>query len=196
MMRFSSFLCAVVLCSGAAFAQSSNSEIRRVVTTIDAGGKAVVLTDSQLAMKPGASPNPAANVWATESGPADYSFTADRTVKPGLMPPKAGTVLRIVDFVPTTADEEGKLPPDMMMKVAGAGAPAKGLPPKHPFMHRTRTVDYALILSGEIDMMLDDTVLHLKTGDVVVQQATNHAWINRGNAPCRVAFILMDAQEP
>ena len=63
-------------------------------------------------------------------------------------------------------------------------------------MHRTRTVDYALILSGEIDMMLDDTVLHLKTGDVVVQQATNHAWINRGNAPCRVAFILMDAQEP
>jgi uncharacterized cupin superfamily protein len=63
-------------------------------------------------------------------------------------------------------------------------------------MHRTRTVDYAIILSGEIDMMLDDSSVHLKAGDVVVQQATNHAWINHSGAPCRVAFILMDSQEP
>jgi naringenin degradation protein FdeH len=196
MMRVSTLACAAtLLCTTATFAQS-NSEIRRVVTTIDAGGKAVVLTDTKLPMKPGASPNPSANFWATEAGPADYSLGADRTIKPGLMPPKGGTVLRIVDFVPTTADEESKLAPDMMMKVAGAGAPAKGMPPKHPFMHRTRTVDYALILSGEIDMMLDDATLHLKAGDVVIQQATNHAWINHGKEPCRVAFILLDAQEP
>jgi uncharacterized cupin superfamily protein len=63
-------------------------------------------------------------------------------------------------------------------------------------MHRTRTVDYALIMSGEIDMMLDEGEVHLKAGDVVVQQATNHAWINRGKVPCRVAFILMDSQDP
>ena len=99
------------------------------------------------------------------------------------------TVHRVV----TTID---KMPMDTMMKVAGADAPKRGLPPKHPMMHRTRTVDYAIILSGEIDMMMDDSTVHLKAGDVVVQQATNHAWINHSKAPCRVAFILMDSQDP
>ena len=63
-------------------------------------------------------------------------------------------------------------------------------------MHRTRTLDYAIVISGEIDMLLDDGEVHLKAGDVVVQQATNHAWVNRGKEPCRIAFILMDSQEP
>jgi uncharacterized cupin superfamily protein len=85
---------------------------------------------------------------------------------------------------------------NLMMKVVGDHAPKKGLPPKHPMMHRTRSLDYAIILSGEIDMMLDDTVVHLKAGDVVIQQATNHAWVNRGKEICRIAFILMDSQEP
>jgi uncharacterized cupin superfamily protein len=75
-------------------------------------------------------------------------------------------------------------------------SPAKGLPAKHPMMHRTRTLDYAVILSGEIDMMLDDTTVHLKAGDAVVQQATNHAWINHGTQPCRILFVLLDSQEP
>jgi len=75
-----------------------------------------------------------------------------------------------------------------MMKVVGDHAPAKGLPPRHPMMHRTRSLDYAIILSGEIDMLLDDSEVHLKAGDVVVQQATNHAWVNRSGKPCRVAF--------
>src|SRR5262249_57831488 len=83
---------------------------------------------------------------------------------------------------------------DTMMKVVGPNAPAKGRPPRHPMMHRTRTVDYAIILSGEIDMMLDDSEMHLKAGDVVVQQATNHAWINRGKEPCRTAFVLIDSR--
>jgi uncharacterized cupin superfamily protein len=51
-------------------------------------------------------------------------------------------------------------------------------------------------MSGEIDMMLDDSVVHLKAGDVVVQQATNHAWINRGPVPCRILFVLMDSEQP
>ena len=63
-------------------------------------------------------------------------------------------------------------------------------------MHRTRSLDYAIIMSGEIDMLMDDTEVHLKAGDVVVQQATNHAWVNRGKEVCRIAFILMDSQEP
>jgi len=78
----------------------------------------------------------------------------------------------------------------------GDHAPVRGLPVKHPLMHRTRTVDYAIIMSGEIDMMLDDTVVHVKAGDVIIQQATNHGWINRGTQPCRVLFVLMDSKQP
>lgn len=78
--------------------------------------------------------------------------------------------------------------------------PKKGLPPHHPMMHRTRTrsLDYAIIMSGEIDMLMDEGEVHLilKAGDVIVQQATNHAWVNRGPAPCRIAFVLMDSREP
>lgn len=60
-------------------------------------------------------------------------------------------------------------------------------------MHRTRSVDYAMVLSGEIDMMLDDTVV---PGDTVVQQATNHAWVNHGKDTCRILFVLMDSRQP
>ena len=64
-----------------------------------------------------------------------------------------------------------------------------------PLWHRTRTVDYVVVISGEIDLMLDDSVVHLKAGDSVVQQATNHAWVNRGNEVRRL-LVLMDAKQP
>jgi len=64
-------------------------------------------------------------------------------------------------------------------------------------MHRTRTIDYAIILSGEIDMLLDDNEeVHLKAGDILVQQATNHAWVNRSKDICRICFVLIDGKEP
>jgi quercetin dioxygenase-like cupin family protein len=66
----------------------------------------------------------------------------------------------------------------------------------HPLMHRTRGVDYAVVLSGEIDMMLDESVVHLKPGDTIVQQATNHAWINHGMETCCTLFVLMDSKRP
>jgi mannose-6-phosphate isomerase-like protein (cupin superfamily) len=66
---------------------------------------------------------------------------------------------------------------------------------RHPGMHRTRSVDYAIVVEGEIDMLLDDTEVHLRAGDVLVQQGTNHAWVNRGALPCRIAFVLIDARE-
>jgi len=176
--------------------QKKPAEVRRVVTTIDKAGKAVVLFDGAVPLETMRSPNGAGDIWVTQAYPIDFNWTEDRAkTKVGLHPPKNGTIFRIVDFVPTT-DAINKMPMDTMMKVVGADAPAKGLPPRHPMMHRTRTLDYALIMSGEIDMMLDEGEVHLKAGDVVVQQATNHAWVNRGKEPCRVAFILMDSQEP
>jgi mannose-6-phosphate isomerase-like protein (cupin superfamily) len=92
-----------------------------------------------------------------------------------------GTVIRAVEFPPLSPDTEAKLDPNFMMKVVGDHAPARGLPVKHPLMHRTRTVDYAIIISGEIDMRLDDKVVHVKAGDVVVQLAL----IMRGSTAAR-----------
>jgi mannose-6-phosphate isomerase-like protein (cupin superfamily) len=173
------------------------ADIRRVVTGLDAGNKAVVLFDSRLALNPGKSGNPAANLWITDSSPPGFSFKDDAAVKPiGLPPPDSGTAIRVVEFPPLDPAAEAKMAPDFMMKVVGDTAPARGLPVKHPLMHRTRTVDYAIVMSGEIDMMLDDTVVHVKAGDVVIQQATNHAWINRGTQPCRIVFVLMDSKQP
>ena len=189
-------LCGLFAAAGAAYAQQKPPEVRRVVTALDASGKAVALFDSSVALTSFRSPNPATEMWITDKSPPDFSWKDDRAkIKVGLTPPKGGTIFRIVDFVPMTAKIE-QMDINTMMKVAGADAPAKGLPPRHPMMHRTRSVDYAIIMSGEIDMLLDDGEVHLKAGDVVVQQATNHAWVNRGKEVCRIAFILMDSQEP
>ena len=103
-------------------------------------------------------------------------------------------MFRIVEFPPETA-EVGSLDPSTMHQDS-ATAPPTRLPPRHPAMHRTRTIDYAIVMAGEIDMLLDDSEIHLKAGDVLVQQGTNHAWVNRGTEPCRIAFILVDAKEP
>ncbi len=173
-------------------------EVRRVVTGLDSEGKAVVLFDSLVRLKASAAGRPtSANLWITDRAPADLSTKNDVATKPiGLAPPEGGTVFRITEFPPTTTEQEARLPPNFMMKVAGDHAPSKGMPPRHPMMHRTRTVDYAVIMSGEIDMMLDDSMLRLKAGDVIVQQATNHAFINHGTEPCRILFVLIDAKEP
>ena len=186
----------VALIFAGSVAAQQPPEVRRVVTKIDSSGKAVAMLDGQVQLLSFRSPNPASEMWVTESSPPDFSWTADRAkTKVGLVPPKGGTIFRIVDFVPTSAKIES-MDINTMMKVVGDHAPAKGLPPRHPMMHRTRSVDYAIIMSGEIDMLLDDSEVHLKAGDVVVQQATNHAWVNRSGKPCRVAFILIDSKEP
>ena len=63
-----------------------------------------------------------------------------------------------------------------------------------PRMHRTETVDYAVVLSGEIDMQLDQAMVHLRAGDVLVQRGTIHNWVNRGTEPCVIAFVLAAAK--
>ena len=187
----------VALILAGSVAAQQPPEVRRVVTKIDASGKAVVMFDGAVQLKSFRSPNPAGEMWVTDKSLPDFNWSADRaSTKVGLVPPKNGTIFRIVDFVPLSPEMEKKMDINLMMKVVGDHAPAKGLPPRHPMMHRTRSLDYAIIMSGEIDMLMDEGEVHLKAGDVVVQQATNHAWVNRGGKPCRVAFILMDSQEP
>jgi hypothetical protein len=181
---------ALVLASSAARA----ADIRRVVTALDANDKAIALFDSRVTLGPGSTPS--AKLWVTDTAPAALSFTDDSGAKPTALPPDLGTALLVVEFPPLDPAEEAKMDPNFMMKVIGERAPARGLPVRHPLMHRTRTVDYAVVLSGEIDMMLDASVVHVRAGDVIVQQATNHAWINRGTQPCRVLFALIDSRQP
>ena len=192
----SKILCAVAI---VLFASSIGqaSDIRRIVTGLDTNNKAIVLFDTRETINVGKTGNGSLNLWITDTSPPSFSFKDDAAKKPlGLSPPDMGTAFRVVEFPPTNSAIVAKLDPQFMMKVVGDHAPSRGHPVTHPFMHRTRTVDYAIIMSGEIDMMLDDSVVHVKAGDVVIQQATNHAWINRSTQPCRVLFVLMDSKQP
>jgi mannose-6-phosphate isomerase-like protein (cupin superfamily) len=134
-------------------------------------------------------------LWSTTEFPVDVSGASDRSLGHVGVPPLAnGTVFRIVDFAPAAAHAA---PVDHHQVLVSMGIdPATQGYARHANTHRTRTVDYAIVLDGEIDMLLDDSEIHVKAGDVLVQQGTNHAWVNNGTKPCRIAFILIDAKTP
>jgi len=168
---------------------------RRVVTGHDTSGRAIVLID-------GTAPNAKVRkatgltstlLWVTDGAPADNSGTADAADREiGVAPPERGSIFRVVDFPP--ASETGAVDNAAMLKEMGLSG-GRG-DARHATMHRTRSVDYAVVISGEIDMLLDDSEVHLEAGDVLVQRGTNHAWVNRGRESCRIAFVLIDASEP
>lgn len=170
---------------------------RRVVTGHDDQGKAVVLIDGSA---PNVKVRTASGVistllWVSDETPADISGHTDRAERTiGVAPPSNGSILRVVDFPPLSPDAAGI---DHSQVLREMGLPEEAAAPsRHAFTHRTRSLDYAIVLTGEIDMQLDDSQVHLKAGDILVQQGTNHAWINTGTQICRIAFVLIDAQEP
>jgi mannose-6-phosphate isomerase-like protein (cupin superfamily) len=169
---------------------------RRIVTGHDAKGKAVVLFDAPIKAKQrAAGGNGMTLLWTTHEFPLDAAASADRGEShPGVPPSANGTVFRIVDFAPI---QLGGAPVDHHQVLVSMGIdPATQGYGRHANTHRTRTVDYAIVLDGEIDMLLDDSDIHVKAGDMLVQQATNHAWVNNGKQPCRIAFILIDSKSP
>jgi mannose-6-phosphate isomerase-like protein (cupin superfamily) len=176
-------------------AEETTRGIRRVVTGLDARDHAVVLFDTRMPLTAVAPGIVATNFWITDSYPPSLTKDDPAGRPIGTAPPDNGTKFRVVEFLPLDAATQARMPAQMLQKDI-ANPPARGIPVRHPLMHRTRSLDYAVILSGEIDMMLDDGDVHLKQGDVIVQQATNHAWVNRGSAPCRILFVLMDSREP
>jgi quercetin dioxygenase-like cupin family protein len=150
-------------------------EVRRIVTGHDAQGKAIVASDERI----GATASPArpgisrVEIWSTDKMPVDNSEGAAAeaqrngfVVRHNYVGSGHGTVVRITEFAP--------------------GSPK--------FMHRTETVDYAILLRGECDLELDDgKTVHMTAGDIVVQRGTMHAWVNTGTEPCVFAFVLIDA---
>jgi len=178
-----------------------NGVVRRVVTG-HRNGKAVVVSDElcpnvvRPSHRPGVVMN---NVWFTDRAPANLSAEGDPTkdVTVTLEPPKGGASFRVVSFSPekpwihTVTREAARA----TFATLGAGhAPVADANPPHPLMHKTKTIDYAVVLSGEIWMVMDDSEVLVKAGDTIIQRGTNHAWSNRSDAPCVVAFVLIDGE--
>jgi quercetin dioxygenase-like cupin family protein len=143
---------------------------RRIVTGHDANNVAKVLLDADAAnTRHGASGSASTLLWCTEATPADMAMGKDvedmGARKIGTPPPPNGTRFAVIDFPPGTISP----------------------------MHRTETIDYVVVISGEIEMDMDDSSVKLRAGDVMVQRGTNHSWVNRSTEAARAAFVLVDA---
>lgn len=178
--------------------------IHRVVTGHDAEGRAVVAssgplpTVQEIAAIPGTVFH---EVWATAGSPAPVDNGADPTVGPLVLPPpKQGTRIRFVDIPPDTEEflrHGARKMNDAFSQIGDAAASTVKADSPHPLMHRTESVDYGIVIEGEMTLVLDDSEVLLKPGSVVVQRGTNHAWANRSGRPCRMLFVLVDgAYEP
>ena len=140
--------------------------VRRVVTGHDDDGRAVVKIDEVVDYARSQRPGHSAFVaWATDKHPVDNTDPEDGRFKPVINGTPGSTILRVAEFGP-------------------------GFSTHH---HRTNTVDYAIVMSGEIDMGLDEGEVHLKAGDILVQRGTFHTWVNRGSEPCVIVFAMIAA---
>jgi quercetin dioxygenase-like cupin family protein len=140
-------------------------QVRRVVTGHDANGKAIVTIDDVLPGRSMRAGVTAAVAWTSEGFPVDNNGDADEGKRQTGTTHANGTVFRIIEFAPGNGGRN----------------------------HRTDSIDYLCILSGEIDMDIDGAEVHLDAGDVMVQRGTIHNWINRGRESCVIAFVLIAA---
>lgn len=173
--------------------------IHRVVTGHDDNGKAIVVSDGPLptVLEIAAVTGTVFHeVWTTTGSPVRVDNGADPTLRvPALPPPKSGTHVLFVDFPPETPELLTRAAENAAEAFAQLGdvAASTGKPVSpHPLMHRTETVDYGVVIEGQITLVLDDSEVLLKPGSVVVQRGTNHAWANRSSLPCRMFFVLLD----
>jgi mannose-6-phosphate isomerase-like protein (cupin superfamily) len=169
---------------------------RRVVTGHDANGRSVVLIDGEsphsfLLEKAGGLQ--LTELWETPSAPADNSGTGDAAQhERRIEPVGGGSVFRIIEYPPDSVRLR-TLDPEAFFSAMGARA-SDATTRRHPGMHKTDTVDYCVVLSGEIYAVLDEGEVLLRAGDCLVQRGTNHAWSNRSDAPCVIAFVLVAAR--
>jgi mannose-6-phosphate isomerase-like protein (cupin superfamily) len=172
-----------------------------VVTGHDPDGKAVVASDGPLPTVVELTAIPGTvfhEVWATAGAPASVDNGADPTTGPlKLPPPKRGTRIRFVDIPPDTAEYLAKgaaRMKDAFEQIGDAKASTVKAGSPHPLMHRTESVDYGVVIEGEMTLVLDGSEVPLRPGSVVVQRGTNHAWANRSGRPCRMLFVLVDGE--
>ena len=170
--------------------------VRRVLTGHDAEGKSTFIADGEapnvkeMASMPGLA---LTDLWETGAAPASNEGDKDaaaRTVR--LEPPRNGTILRIVEFPPDSAWRESA-DAKAAFKSIGAGH-VKDKGSSDPMMHKTSTVDYIIVLKGEIYAIMEKGEKLLRAGDILVQRGTNHSWSVRGSEPCIVAAVLVSAK--
>jgi mannose-6-phosphate isomerase-like protein (cupin superfamily) len=135
-------------------------------------------------------------VWSTAQTPAIINNGADPTTVPlALAPPKNGTRIRYVDIPPDTIDllaHGAKNMKAAFSQIGDEAASTVKVDSPHPLMHKTESVDYGVVIEGEMTLILDDSEVELKVGSVVIQRGTNHAWANRSGKMCRMLFVLVD----
>jgi mannose-6-phosphate isomerase-like protein (cupin superfamily) len=173
--------------------------IQRIVTGHDADGRAVIVSQGplptivEIAAIPGTVFH---EVWSTSGNPVPIDNGADPTVGALMLPPpKQGTRFRFVDIPPDTSEFLARGATRMQeafTQVGDAHASTVRADSPHPLMHRTESVDYGVVIDGEMTLVLDDSEVALAPGSVVIQRGTNHAWANRSNRPCRMLFVLID----
>ena len=176
--------------------------IRRVVTGHDKNGKAIVISDG---LAPNVKSNPlrpghrSSDIWKTNAMPVVLTAAeVDPTRGPRTIhPAPQGTVIRIAELQPESADIRDMTPEKAREVFAAMGNPSAsmfGRGGRHPMMHRTETIDYAVVLEGGITLILDDQDVQLTAGDVVIQRGTSHAWSNRSQKVCRMLYVLIDGR--
>lgn len=180
----------------------TSATFRRVVTGHDHRGTAVFVSDaaperSYLIGGPGGPTF--TEVWNTRETPATIEAQAHEENETALVlaPPTGGTRIRVIDFPPEseairTLSAAGAASAFTQMGGANAATASAVEHAAHPLMHRTQTVDYGIVIEGELTLVLDQDETVVRAGDIVVQRGTNHAWSNRSGANCRVAFVLID----
>ena len=176
---------------------------RRIVTGHNAEGKAVILEDGPppRVQRIGGDIGPVFHeVWNTRETPARIDRASGEPHEQGIIlaPPRNGTRIRVLD-IPPEGDNFRDMTPEQArahFEEVGAGEAAShsGEGSRHAFMHRTETVDYGIVLDGEIVLIMDEGETIVRAGDIVIQRGTNHGWANRSDRNCRIAFILIDGK--
>ncbi len=172
--------------------------VRRVLTAINEQGMSYIAEDGPSPAQITNEARPGyrnTNLWRTVGSPAPIGAPDDITEHQGVLPPAGGTVLRIIDFPPQPADpEEMRRQQEAVFATMFKDAQHQKGSTRHPGMHTTETVDYAIMLQGELVAIMDEGETVLRAGDVLIQRGTNHAWANRSGQMARIAFILIDGK--
>ena len=176
------------------------ANVRRIVTGHDEQGRSIVQEDgppARVVTLGGESGTTFHEIWNTRATPVPIDRESGEPAEPGiaLLPPAGGTRIRILD-IPPDDGSVAALPREAvraLFEAIGAGHTLPENPP-HPLMHRTETVDYGIVLEGEVVLILDERETIVRAGDVVVQRGTSHAWANRSSSNARIAFVLIDGK--
>jgi mannose-6-phosphate isomerase-like protein (cupin superfamily) len=174
--------------------------LRRIVTIDDEEGKSLAIADGpppDIRSDPARPGFASVGIWMTHSSPVRIGdYHEPHLARHGIEPPRGGSLCRIVTFPPddTFAGKVGAKEVEAFFRAMGSPAACTYSPKApHPYMQKTATLDFCLVLEGEITLVLDTAEVHLKAGDTVVQRGTNHAWSNRSHRLCRITISSHDA---